>query len=227
MIRVPPVYLVALVSAAIGIPLAVQAEEFKPLSLKADSDLKYIEVAVAMAFVEQKAEPLIVAKLDESDDLRESKMKLTLGSTDSEVIPLHAQGSAEWRYLKKSALFPEQWTDVDCTFDAVLRLTSNTVSTAKIEISNPDGIAKDCKAHGDGAKLLGDAGVKALTAAVNHQLGTTPVSEPVIGFLNQPDARDALKQYLGIDTLDDATSILIRGCEKKGQSAICITLDAP
>jgi hypothetical protein len=215
----------AIASFALTIPGTGQAEEFKPLSLKADSEERFLEVAVGTAFVEEKAEPLIAEKLNENEDLRDATIELEIGSAESSALPIHAEASAEWRYVK--GILGEQWTDVDCTFEAVLQLTSDTVNTARIEISNPEGIARKCKAHGTVAELLGDEGVKALTAVVNHQLGTRPVSEPVLEFLNKEEAKEALSRYVGIDTLDELTKIAMKGCQKKNQAAICVTLDAP
>ncbi len=213
--------LFALVAAALG-PAPARAQ-LPLLYVEIDGAGRSLKTAVPAASVAAELTPLIERKLNESGDIADAKVVLRVDSGQSGGIGIVSDVTAKYRFLP--AL--DQWTDIECRLGAVLRLTSPRVGDARIELANPNGIAKRCAVRGAFANALGGVGQDALTALVNAQLGTTPWSQSVRVLLDSEEARQKAYQFFAMTHIPDDTRLRLTACQVGGAGAICAEIDLP
>jgi hypothetical protein len=108
------------------------------LYVEVDGAAKVLRTAVAAASVVEQLTPLIERKLNESGDIADAKVVLRVDGGQGGGIGIASDVTAKYRFLP--AL--DQWTDIECRLGAELRLTSPRVGDARIELANPNGLAK-------------------------------------------------------------------------------------
>ena len=214
-------FLAVLVAVAVG-PVAARAQ-MPLLYVEVDGAAKVLRTAVAAANVVAQLTPLIERKLNESGDIADAKVVLRVDNGQGGGIGIASDVTAKYRFLPALV----QWTDIECRLGAVLRLTSPRVGDARIELANPNGLAKRCAVRGAFAGALGGVGQEALTALVNAQLGTTPWSQSVRVLLDSEEARQKAYQFFAMTHIPDDTTVRLTGCQIGGNGAICAEIDLP
>ena len=208
---------------AVGLAPAPALAQTPLLYVEVDGAARLLRTAVSAASIVAQLTPLIERKLNESGDIADAKVVLRVDGGQGGGIGIASDATAKYRFLP--AL--NQWTDIECRLGAVLRLTSPRVGDARIELGNPNGLAKRCAVRGAFANALGGVGQQALTALVNAQLGTTPWSQSVRVLLDSEEARQRAYQFFGMTRIPDDTKLRLSGCQVGGNGAICAEIDLP
>lgn len=193
------------------------------LYLNFDSATKTLRTAVSTAAAIQELRPFLEQRINATNDFRDARVVLTIDNRLGGEIGVIANASASYRY------FPalDQWARISCRLEAVLHLTAASVRDARIELTNPTGLARNCSTAGELADALGSVGNEATKAVVNMQLGPTPWSVSVRKFLDGNDARRRARQFLGFERIPDNTAVRLAGCDVGHVAAICAEISLP
>jgi len=193
------------------------------LYLKFDSATKTLMTAVSTAAAIQELTPLLERRINATNDFRDARIALTIDDRLGGEIGVGANASASYRYFPALG----QWARISCRLEAVLHLTAVHVRDARIELTNPTGLARNCSAAGDLADALGNVGNEATKAVVNMQLGPTPWSASVRKFLDGNDLRQIARQFLGVERIPDDTTVRLARCNVGHTAAICAEVRLP
>jgi hypothetical protein len=193
------------------------------LYLKFDSATKTLMTAVSTAAAIQELTPVLEQRINATNDFRDARIALTIDDRLGGEIGVDANASASYRY------FPalDQWARISCRLEAVLHLTAVHVRDARIELTNPTGLARSCSAAGDLADALGNVGNEATKAVVNMQLGPTPWSASVRKFLDGNEVRQRARQLFGFERIPDETTVRLARCNVGHTAAICAEVKLP
>jgi hypothetical protein len=193
------------------------------LYVKFDGATKTLRTAVSTAAAIQELTPLLEQRINATNDFRDARIALTIDDRLGGEIGVLANVSASYRY------FPalDQWARISCRLEAVLHLTTGRVRDARMELSNPTGLARTCSAVGDLADALGNVGNDATKAVVNMQLGPTPWSASVRKFLDGNEARRIARQLFGFERIPDDTTVRLARCNVGHTAAICAEVRLP
>jgi len=193
------------------------------LYLNFDSASKTLRTAVSTAAAIQELKPLLEQRINATNDFRDARIALTIDNRLGGEIGVIANASASYRY------FPalDQWARISCRLEAVLHLTAVHVRDARIELTNPTGLARSCSAAGDLADALGGVGNDATRAVVNMRLGPTPWSVSVRKILDGNEGRRRARQLLGFDRIPDNATVRLAGCDVGHTAAICAEIVFP
>jgi hypothetical protein len=203
--------------------LAIAGPVPAPLYVQVDRQARSVKAAFAATDVAAALVPVIVHQIDANPNFENARISLSFDRSQGNDIGLSADAEADYLYLPDF----DQWTRVSCHLHAILRLTSNEVGTAAIEMTNPAGVARDCAADGEIAAALGDVGKESIKYVINNQLGLTPWSQSIRALADRDDVRKAASALLRAGRIPDATRIALAGCLIGATPAICVGLSLP